>query len=96
MRIELHRDGRGWHATHLGESQGDDAELRKLAELFGTFTLPCAFTALAEPELVLASIRRLNPGATVELAVGQDLVTAKQIENAQVDLIMPNPSGWDG
>ena len=39
----------------------------KVLELFGTDTLPTAFTGLATAKTVLKEIRALNPGANVRL-----------------------------
>ena len=54
--IKLWRNGQGWMATD------SDPTVR---ELFGTDTLPCAFTAHAEAELVRTRIQALNPDKRV-------------------------------
>lgn len=51
-----------WLACHEGDRAAE------LQELFGTTAIPTAFTEKADPETVLAEIRRLNPEATVRLA----------------------------
>ena len=55
-KITLFRTDQGWMA------QDDDPEVRRL---FGTDTIPTAFTATAEPEFVAREIARLNPDAEV-------------------------------
>jgi hypothetical protein len=60
--IILKRSENCWIAHH----EGDRAD--ELQELFGTTDIPTAFTEKADPEIVLAEIRRLNPGADVRLA----------------------------
>lgn len=52
-------DGQQWLVTN------DDPEVRVL---FGTDTLPTPFLARAKASVVLAEIRRLNPGADVQVA----------------------------
>ena len=56
--IKLYKLGDSWMA------QSDDP---KLKELFGTDTIPTAFTARADGQYVLGEIKRLNPNATVKL-----------------------------
>ena len=60
QRITLTRASDGWTATFH-----DDAHVY---DLFGTYTIPTAFTALAEADVVQAFIQRLNPLATVEVS----------------------------
>lgn len=55
-------------------SQGPDSWLATftdpaILEAFGTDTLPCAFTNRAPGERVLCEIQKLNPTATVSLAM---------------------------
>ena len=56
MTITLFKTIEGWMAR--------DDDPRTVA-LFGTDTLPTAFTAEARPETVRAAIARRNPDATV-------------------------------
>lgn len=58
-RIKLHRTPQGWLATWLGP------ESARIVDLFGTDTIPTAFTARATPEHVKARIEALNPGYVV-------------------------------
>ena len=60
--IILHCINNTWLAQHTEEDR------QKIVELFGTNTIPTAFTAQAPAAMVLAQIRQLNPGKTVELA----------------------------
>ena len=55
-------EGNTYIADHYGQIAAE------LADLFGTTTLPLPFTAEASPELVLSSLRRLNPQVDVVLA----------------------------
>ena len=59
--IELFRGSDAWYARSIG------AEAGKTRELFGTDTLPTAFTAQASPEVVLAEVSKLNPNMRVFL-----------------------------
>ena len=61
-RILLSLTPTGWVCTKYGPHAAETIEL------FGTATLPTAFTAQAPAERVLAAITRLNPGCVVELA----------------------------
>lgn len=47
----------GWMAKHIN--------MPDVIELFGTDTLPTAFTAAAPVELVLAELEKRNPGVLV-------------------------------
>lgn len=57
--ITLSRDSDSWIAT-----TNNPESIR----LFGAASLPTAFAASVAPEVVLAEIRKLNPGAIVTLA----------------------------
>lgn len=46
-----------WCVTHIN--------MPDIVDLFGTDTLPTAFTAAAPAELVLAELRKRNPGVLV-------------------------------
>lgn len=59
--ILLERTSAGWMAEILGP------QARQTIQLFGTNILPTAFTSAAPKDRVLAEIRRLNPGCTVEI-----------------------------
>lgn len=61
MPILLYRDDRTWLARYTGEDG------QRIVDLFKTDTLPCAFTAKAEPPVVLAAIQRMNPDIAVTL-----------------------------
>lgn len=63
-RITLSRDGRGWHATFTGP------HAKEINDLFGTDTIPTAYTAAADAERVMAGIRSANPGVDVVFAGG--------------------------
>lgn len=56
-KIELFLDVKGWMARFPGNEE--------LIRLFGTDTIPTAFTPAAEPSLVKCEIQKLNPGADV-------------------------------
>ena len=56
--IKLYKLGDSWMA------QSNDP---KIKELFGTDTIPTAYTARADGRYVLGEIQRLNPKATVRL-----------------------------
>lgn len=56
--IELFRNRNGWMAKHT------DPDVRAL---FGTDTIPTAFTSQASATEVLAQIQKLNPNARVYL-----------------------------
>ena len=56
--MKLFKNDQGWMV------QTDDPKVR---ELFGTDTIPTAFTAKADPVRVLAAIQALNPGVQVEM-----------------------------
>lgn len=51
----------------LGESWMAQSNCPKVKELFGTDTIPTAFTARADGQYVLGEIKRLNPQSTVLL-----------------------------
>lgn len=57
--IELRLINGTWHATETGEREA------MILELFGTNTLPTAYTDKSDADTVLAGIRRLNPGVEV-------------------------------
>lgn len=50
---------RGWLAQHSGPHAFE------VVDLFGTDTIPTAFTAQAPSEVVAAEIRKLNPDCKV-------------------------------
>ena len=58
--IELSKDTRGWYAKFIGD--------KKIVELFGTDTLPTAFTAAAAYDDVERELQRLNPHHTIRRA----------------------------
>ena len=55
--IELERHDDAWYSVS-----------DRHVELFGTRAIPTPFLPRAKPEVVLAEIRRLNPGCNVQLA----------------------------
>ena len=57
-QITLYRGTESWMATSTDP---------KVKRLFGTDTLPVAFTAQADQSTVLREIQRLNPGFDVRL-----------------------------
>lgn len=57
--IELFRAPSGWMARHTGEDRA------LVVDLFGTDTLPTAFTAYADADVVVESITLLNPESQV-------------------------------
>ena len=59
--ITLTRTATEWLATWHGP------EAAQIQELFGTTTLPTAFTAAADPETVRRDIAAHNPEYTVEV-----------------------------
>lgn len=59
-RITIWNDGRQWQATFHGDSE--------VKRLFGTDTLPTAFTSQADGATVLAEVQRRNRQCRVELA----------------------------
>ena len=59
--ITLYRGPQAWMARHT------DPEVTRL---FGTDTLPTAFTEQAEPAEVLAYLREANPELTVRMVEG--------------------------
>jgi hypothetical protein len=67
--ITLYRTPDGWMARHSDPT---------VKELFGTDTLPTAFTAAASAETVIAEISRLNQGCRliVSLAEIEDQTSA--------------------
>lgn len=60
MNIKLIYNKNGW----LAKFENDE----RVKELFGTDTIPTAFTKNASPAMVLQAIKKLNPGFTVEFA----------------------------
>lgn len=60
-RITLTLTNQGWNATYSGPKG------LKIADLFGTSTIPTAFTAQASAETVRREIERLNAGYIVEV-----------------------------
>ena len=54
--ITLYRQPTGWIAKHSNP---------EVYRLFGTDELPTAFTAAADPDMVVETIRRLNPNCRV-------------------------------
>ena len=60
-RITVWSDGADWQATFH-----DDEEVKRL---FGTDTLPTAFTAQADGYRVQREVQRLNPDCEVVLAI---------------------------
>lgn len=56
--INLFWTSAGWMATFTDPA---------VQAAFGTDTIPTAFTAAAKPQVVLAGIQRLNPGADVRM-----------------------------
>ena len=61
--ISLYRSPQAWLATTTIDGESDP----ELVELFGTATLPTAFTAEALPAVVLGEIQSLNPDAEVTI-----------------------------
>ena len=59
-RLVLHRTERGWMAQFVGDSV--------VQSLFGTDTIPTAFTSTASPEEVKEKIQALNPEYQVSIA----------------------------
>ena len=60
--IVLRQGPDGYTATFYGP------ERERVLDTWGTATLPTAFTVHADQELVLAELRRLNPGYTIEVS----------------------------
>lgn len=60
--IVVFREPQGWMARFATEPQHS-----RTVALFGTDTLPTPFTARAKPDMVLAELRRRNPGLAVTL-----------------------------
>ena len=60
--IKLRHTEQGWVALWQGPHAVE------VARVLGTTVVPTAFTAQAEPELVLDEVARLNPDAVVLLA----------------------------
>jgi hypothetical protein len=58
-RILIHLGESGWLATYQG------AHTRNVIELFGTATIPTAYTSRAPIGLVIAELRNKNPGVDV-------------------------------
>jgi len=61
--ITLFKNAGMWRARFSGPHE------EKVRFLFGANVLPTAFTDATAPEFVLAQLRELNPGVTVQLAV---------------------------
>jgi hypothetical protein len=61
--ISLHRSSKGWTATTTINGEPDPEQI----DLFGTATIPTAFTAAALPAVVMREIARLNPDADVTI-----------------------------
>jgi len=59
--IRLYRLATGWVATFSDPT---------VKQLFGTDTLPTAFTAQASVDVVRTEIQRRNPGADVQVRTG--------------------------
>lgn len=59
-KITLRKTNTGWMATFHGDAE--------MLELFGTDTIPTAFTAQAPAGMVLKEIAALNPGYEIEIA----------------------------
>jgi hypothetical protein len=60
-KILLIRTKQAWMAKHTGPHANE------IIRLFNTSVIPTAFTAEANPTMVLAEIKRLNPKVTVEV-----------------------------
>lgn len=60
--ITLRRESNCWTATWAGP------RAEEIKSLFGTATIPTAFTASAAPDVVLAAVKKLNPEHLVLLA----------------------------
>ena len=60
-QITLFLTANGWIAKHSG-NLGEE-----VFSLFGSYTLPTAFTSAASPDTVIAAIARLNPDVLVIL-----------------------------
>jgi hypothetical protein len=63
-QIELRRTATGWTATYMVDGGPDQS----IVQLFGTATLPTAFTARATCDEVLLNISRLNSDAAIWVA----------------------------
>ena len=61
-KIKLALTSKGW----MSETFGPERE--EIISLFGTATLPTAFTAQANESYVVAQIQNLNPGYIIEVA----------------------------
>lgn len=60
-RIDLYRTPAGWQARQFG------ADATECQRLFGTDTLPTAYTARADSAKVGAAIQALNPGYEINI-----------------------------
>ena len=58
--ITIQKTATGWTATFHGDLD--------VFKLFGTYTLPTAFTAQASAEMVKAELMKKNPGCTIQVA----------------------------
>jgi hypothetical protein len=59
QQIQLFRTNSGWHARFLNDPD--------MPRLFGTNTIPTAFTKYADESDVVRAIQSLNPGAVIEV-----------------------------
>lgn len=65
-QIFLFKAPQGWMAWHKGPHASE------IRELFGTDTIPTAFTERAEPEAVRREITKRNPRADVRVRIGDN------------------------
>ena len=63
-QILLYRNPQGWMAWHKGP------HAKEIVDLFGTDTLPTAWTDKADGETVRREIAERNPGVSVKVRVG--------------------------
>lgn len=68
LELYLHRERDVWIAVFPDDALAPDGRT-SIKELFGTTTVPMAFTARAKAETVLAAARKANPGYDVILRV---------------------------
>lgn len=74
--ITLHKNAQSWLST------SDDQET---FDLFGTYTIPTAFTAAADWQTVYSKIRHLNPTAAIYIRVnGKTLADKFTRENGTI------------
>jgi hypothetical protein len=57
-RIKVWWSSNGWLADFVGDEE--------IQELFGTTLIPTAFTAQSRKEIVIQSLKELNPGYQVD------------------------------